>query len=264
MRARLTDPELIAERVSAYAEERAKLNRKGRAERVTVEKKLAEAEQRIRRLVEAIETSNEPVAALAARLAPLDRERVALAERLRLLQAETNVIELHPATLKQYRANVATLHKTLADDAMTPGHVAAIRAINDGVAVHPTDKRAPYEISTYGRLAGLLGVDVFPNSGPMPCSDTVRAGGPAPSFSIAIDDALDERDAINMGPDSRAGIDFLFANDFSGRSRAKMGIALFVGGIAASPLSRLRESVPSECEAGEGSREQKALTRLRA
>ena len=39
MRVRLTDPELIAERVRAYAEERAKLNRKSRAERVTVEKK---------------------------------------------------------------------------------------------------------------------------------------------------------------------------------------------------------------------------------
>ena len=191
MRAQLTDPELIAERVNAYAEERAKLNRKGRAERVTVEKKLAEKVRSIQRWVEVSETSNEPVAAVAARLATLDRERAALAERLRLLQAETNVIDLHPATLRQYRANVATLHKTLADDAMRPGHVAAIRAILDSVVVHPTDKRAPYEISTYGRLAGLLGVDVFPNSGPMPCSDTVRAGGPAPSSSIAIDDALD-------------------------------------------------------------------------
>ena len=30
-----------------------------------------------------------------------------------------------------------------------------------------------------------------------------------------------------MGPDSRPGIDFLFANDFSGRIRAKAGIASF-------------------------------------
>ena len=138
-----------------------------------------------------METSNEPVAAVAARLAPLDRERAALAERLRLLKAETNVIELHPATLKQYRANLQTLHKTLAGDDMGPGYVAAIRAMIDAVTVHPTGKRAPSEISTYGRLAGLLGVDVFPNSGPMACADTVKAGGPAPSSSIAIDDALE-------------------------------------------------------------------------
>ena len=57
-------------------------------------------ERRIARLVEVIETGNEPVAALAARLAPLDRERVALAERLRVVQADTNVIELHPTTLQ--------------------------------------------------------------------------------------------------------------------------------------------------------------------
>ena len=36
-----------------------------------------------------------------------------------------------------------------------------------------------------------------------------------------------EQSAINMGADSGAGIDFLFANDFNGRIRAKAGIVRF-------------------------------------
>ena len=41
---------------------------------------------------------------------------------------------------------------------------AHLRRLFASVVIHPTERRAPYEVSAFGRLAAILGVpDVFPN-----------------------------------------------------------------------------------------------------
>jgi site-specific DNA recombinase len=162
MRARLTDPAMIAEAAKAFHERWAENNKKARLDQSEVKRELNRIQVKIDRLVDAIENSNQPVKALMAKLNPLDIERAGLTERLRLLEVENNVIDLHPGAIEAYRKNVEKLHEAFARNAMTNENRAAFRNLIDSIVVHQTAKRAPYEFTPYGRLGAILGIDLFP------------------------------------------------------------------------------------------------------
>src|SRR6266516_3971451 len=65
------------------------------------------------------------------------------------------------ATLAGYRANVEELHQSLIRNLDAPKTRAAFHNLIERIVVHPTGYREPYEISVYGRLSAIVGVDLF-------------------------------------------------------------------------------------------------------
>jgi chromosome segregation ATPase len=160
-RAGLVDPKAIAETARQYHAEYAEQGKKNSSEKQDVEKRRNRLTVQIDRLVRAVAESDQPLEELLPLLKSKEAERVGLEERLRLLNA-TNVIELHPHVIAEYKKNVERLHEELSINTVDPETRTAFRNLLDSVVVHPTGKRQPYEISIYGRLAAIMGVDLFP------------------------------------------------------------------------------------------------------
>jgi hypothetical protein len=113
-------------------------------------------------LVAAISDSDQPVKELMGSIKAKEIERVALAERIRLLGAESNVATLHPHTITAFGKSIETLHAKLKRNADDPECRMAFGNIIDSIIVHPTGKGLPYEISLYARISAIIGVDLFP------------------------------------------------------------------------------------------------------
>jgi site-specific DNA recombinase len=165
IRGRLTDPELIKATAHGFHAKWAERERKSRSEGATVRKRLNRVQAQIDRLVAAIRDGDAPVGELTAQLKPLAAERVGLQERLRLAEAEGNVVTLHPNVIDAYCANVDRLHRALTSEGLTPESRAAFRNLIDSIVVHPTGFAQPYEFTPYGRLDALMGVGLFPSRG---------------------------------------------------------------------------------------------------
>ena len=158
----LRDAETIKATLASHAKEQAAINKDKRGELAKVRAERNRIQLRIDRLVEAIETSDTPVAVLMAKLSGLEVERVALAERERLLDAETTVVDLHPAAMKAFNASVETLALALGK-AITPEVRAAFRNLVDTIVLNPTTKGEPLDFNAYARPGALLGgINLFP------------------------------------------------------------------------------------------------------
>src|SRR5262245_17268647 len=158
----LTDPEAIMEATKAYHADWSARSKAARGEAIELRAQLTRTEAKITRLVDAIENSDLPVATLTEKLQGLELDRVSLAERLRLVEAEGNVVDLHPATLKGYQANLEQLYKALKSDPAAPEVAAAFQNVIDSIIVHPAAKGEKFEITPLGRLGAIMGVDLFP------------------------------------------------------------------------------------------------------
>jgi site-specific DNA recombinase len=65
--------------------------------------------------------------------------------------------------IKRYVESIDKLHQALTSgEEIAEEAKSAFRNVIDSVIVHPTPKRADYEVTAYGRLAAIMGVDIFP------------------------------------------------------------------------------------------------------
>jgi site-specific DNA recombinase len=163
IRERLADPERIKAAARDFHAEWAEQERKSRSKGATVRKRLNRVQAQIDRLVVAIRDGDAPVTELTAQIKPLAAERTGLQEQLRLIEAESNVVTLHPNVIDAYCVNVDCLHQVLTSGKITPENRAAFRNLIDSIVVHPTGFGKPYEFTPYGRLDALMGGDLFPS-----------------------------------------------------------------------------------------------------
>jgi site-specific DNA recombinase len=163
MRQRLVDPRAITEAARAFHVEHADQVRKDSAERGAVEKRRNKLVIQIDRIVSAIADSDEPLPALLASMKAKENERAGLEERLRLLSS-SNVVSLHPNVIEDYKANVERLYEAISSEPEHPGNRVAFHSMIDSIVVHPTPAKAPYDVSVYGRLSAIMGVDLFPTA----------------------------------------------------------------------------------------------------
>ena len=166
MREQLTDPKRIQIAVRAFHDEWATQKRKVTGNVTTMKKRLADIGTATNRLVDALEKGTMSTDTIVERLNNLETERVALAERLRVVEAQNgdNVIELHPRTLQTYCEAIDKLHLSFANDQDHAANRSAFRNIIDSIIVHQTAKRAPYEFTTYHRVEALMGMELFPKT----------------------------------------------------------------------------------------------------
>jgi site-specific DNA recombinase len=158
----LTDPEFLKRRVKARAQELAKQQKEGSAERQNVERQLDRLNVQIARLVEVLTDGDMPVAEIKDKIKAKEAERVSLKERLRLLSDQGNVVSLQPAAMTAFGKSIETLMELLKRNSEDPRCRMAFGNIIDCVLVHPTPKKQPYDLSLYARVSAIGNLNLFP------------------------------------------------------------------------------------------------------
>jgi len=152
LRERLLHPDLIAEFVAEYQREWNRLHQDETAERVAVERDLADVKRKINQIIDAIENGMfHPT--MKDRMTDLEDRKSALQHRLDALKPSENLVRLHPRLAEVYRQKVADLATALNDEGtkMEAGEI--LRSLIDEIRLHPEDECHAIEIA--GDLADI-------------------------------------------------------------------------------------------------------------
>jgi hypothetical protein len=88
-----------------------------------------------------------------------------LTERLKVIDAESNVVTLHPKAIDEFATTMEKMHAALSGK-LDAGQLApfrtAFRSVFERIVVHPTKKRMPYEVTPYARLGAIMEIELFP------------------------------------------------------------------------------------------------------
>ena len=148
------DPKRVQHFVKTFEVEYRAEQTRARGEGAKTEKRLVEVEGAIRRFVNALETGSMPESVIHKRLQELEAERVNLEERRLLADATIAKVSLHPAAVTRWHTDLCQLVTRLAEGNL-PETFLALRNLLADVVVHPTKKKAPYQIETKVRLGAL-------------------------------------------------------------------------------------------------------------
>jgi site-specific DNA recombinase len=155
LRAEIDQPELIAEYVRTYHEERRRAAGDDSRERAKAETRLGEVDRQITRMVEAIAEGGAAFAALRGKLEELDRERRDLAASLAASAGPRNIVTFHPQTVATFQRMLESLAAEL-DAGDSPIEHAAFRQLVERVIVHPAPKGEDPRVEIVGKLAAIL------------------------------------------------------------------------------------------------------------
>lgn len=165
LRRNLEDPVAIAAFAEEYNAERKRLAADLTSRRNSIERRLAQARREIDRMVEAVAKGVLEDSEVAARMPGLRAERNRLEAELAGVDVPPNVVTLHPATVQRYREQVENLARAL-NNHMAEGEkepAEAFRSLVAAVVVHRKHDDGGFDIEIKGKLAALIGADVFPN-----------------------------------------------------------------------------------------------------
>src|SRR5260370_28100708 len=152
-------PQVIAEYVRTYHEERKRLSAKANGKRAHVELRLGEVGREIDRLVDAIAKGHGNPAVLGPRSSVVNEERKQIAMELKVEPAVNDTISLHPAVLARYEQQLAHLQDALSRgiNAGDSDAAVAIRGLVETVRVFPDPLRpGGVTVQIAGRLNALL------------------------------------------------------------------------------------------------------------
>jgi site-specific DNA recombinase len=164
--AELRHPEVIAEYVKTYHEERKRLAAESDAKRSRLERRLGEIRREIDRLVDGIAKGVGDPKDLGARMNVLSAERKTLNSEFESEPPPVNVLALHPAVLARYAEQLAKLQDALAKgiNAGDSDGAEAMRDLVETVTVfRETSRPGGVEVEIAGRLTALLGAPAYPN-----------------------------------------------------------------------------------------------------
>jgi hypothetical protein len=152
---RLLDPDLVRIYVEEWRAARAERLSGARKDRSRLERRKADAERRIARLVGALADDRlQGMEEISAAIAEARAERDRCAAELAEVEAE-KVVALHPELAENYRRRVASLldalHRDDAHDARE-----AVRALIDRIVVTPRTDGIGTEIEVHGLLASIV------------------------------------------------------------------------------------------------------------
>lgn len=159
LQSQLAAPDLLAEYVRVYHEERRRLASSTRDNRKDLEKRQAELAAAIERIVDRIVDGTAPDA-LVARMNAMETERKQIATTLAGLEDEAEPIALHPAAAEKYRRLVESIQSSL-EDAPQGQELAAVfdqvRGLVERIDIEPgPDSKKPATITVHGLLSQLL------------------------------------------------------------------------------------------------------------
>jgi site-specific DNA recombinase len=156
----LKDPEYWKHYLKVYNEERRMLASGTIRDRAKLERRAGEIKRETERLVEAIAKGTAPAEVIGPMLKALEAERLSVEEQLAAANDQDKVVAVHPAAIKNYLADIATMREALDDGEATerPELIAPLRRLIHSVVVHaqPGVKGA-FDVEIKGRLQELLG-----------------------------------------------------------------------------------------------------------
>jgi len=158
-------PQVIAEYVRTYHEERKRLSAKANAKRAHLELRLGELNREIDRLVDAIAKGHGDPAVLGPRSSALNEERKQVTLELSVEPAVDDTISLHPAVLARYQEQLVELQDALSKgiNAGDSDATEAIRGLVETMTVFRDPSRpGGVTIEIAGRLSALLGEHAYP------------------------------------------------------------------------------------------------------
>nr|WP_276556853.1 recombinase family protein [Rhodoblastus acidophilus] len=164
LKANLTTPDLIAAYVETYNEERKRLAAGLIANRSRIEKRLATTKREFDRIYQSYVKGFAEEADVRDTLIELKEERKRLEADLAAAEKPPESVALHPTALARYRQQVDDLQKALSADPSGDNRepINALRELVSAIMVLKTPPGAPIQVEVRGRLAALIGHQVFP------------------------------------------------------------------------------------------------------
>lgn len=164
LKANLTTPDLIAAYVETYNEERKRLSASLIANRSRIERRLARVKREFERVFQSYVKGFSEEAEVRQPLAELRAERKQLEADLASAEKPPETVALHPTALARYRQQVEDLQRVLSSESLTENRdaIIALRELVAAIIVQPTPVGAPIQVEVRGRLAALIGHEVFP------------------------------------------------------------------------------------------------------
>ena len=165
LRANLTDPRLIAAYVETYNEERKRLASDLITNRAKIERRLTKASGELERAIDMVVKGIVTADSMRDRIKELQDEKAQLEADLLTAEKPPEFVTLHPATIERYRQQIEDLAQTLntqKQDSHEP--ITAFRELVHSIVVAPTEAGKPLQIEVRGRLAAVIGHDVFPQA----------------------------------------------------------------------------------------------------
>jgi site-specific DNA recombinase len=163
LRAELRHPDVVAEFVRTYHDERRRLASQQGTTRTAAERRLAEVRREIERIVDGVARGELAPAVFGPHASALDEERKGL--QASIAEEHDPVVTLHPAALARYEEMVGRLQNSIAEGT-TAGNAEypeVMRDLVESVTVRPSNEPGRVEIDIKGRLNALLGKEAFPN-----------------------------------------------------------------------------------------------------
>jgi DNA invertase Pin-like site-specific DNA recombinase len=162
---KLTDPARLIKLAKAYHERHAERQRTYRGEREITQKQYNKVTVSLDRIVNAIGMlDGEPVEALVEKMKVLRIEKAALQNKLNIIEAQTNVVELRPAAIDKFSKAVKIVHEALTGDHLDEDHLApfqlAFHNMIHSVVVYPTPKRAEYKAEPILRVSAVNSLEI--------------------------------------------------------------------------------------------------------
>lgn len=159
LREQMSNPAALSLYVDAYLAERRRLAREVANNRGRIEGELARKRGEVERMIDLAIKGVLSSDRLIERKVPLDAEIARLEAEL-IVAPPIEAVELHPAALAAYTADLTALSGRLAEAQADPssGLIEPLRRVVDAVLIHPTAGHQPIEIEIKGKLAALLGV----------------------------------------------------------------------------------------------------------
>jgi site-specific DNA recombinase len=164
LKANLTTPNLITAYVETYNEERKRLSVGLIANRSRIEKRLARVKREFDRMFQSYVKGFSEEVEVREPPAELRAERKRLEVDLASAEKPPETVALHPTALARYRQQVEDFQKALSSESLGDDRepVRALRELVAAIVVLPTPPGAPIEVEVRGRLAALIGHQVFP------------------------------------------------------------------------------------------------------
>lgn len=162
----LQNPEVTAEYVRTYIEERNRAAREASGNRKQLERKLAKASEELERTLKLYQRGVLSEELAARELPRLQEECRDHKAKLEAEPVAANAITLHPTALARYEAQLARLQETLADgtSAADGEEPTAIRELVESVIVRRDPERlGGVAVEITGRLSALMGGAAFPH-----------------------------------------------------------------------------------------------------
>ena len=144
------DPEFMKRRMKARALELANGERERDEERRKLQNAYDRKSLQVKRLSSAVALTDTPVEEIMEELRTADMERRAFKQRLDLLGAENNVRTLHSSVVTARGRDIDRLVRLLRDNPEDPDCKLALGNLFEGILVHPTPKKRPYDLSVMG------------------------------------------------------------------------------------------------------------------